>query len=138
MANNSLLYIIHNDIVKAVTGIGKKTYLGRPKLTDGELTNFVVVEPFTSLLGNIAGDEDVAVSCYGTLSVYCKAKSDGTLNINSQTDLTQKIMDLFPINTSHISATKPRILMRGDDGNGYQITQVTYKLRTKYNARQIN
>ena len=97
--------------------------------------NLIVIEPLTTIYGKIAGDEDVMAECYGTYSVYCKAKTDNTININAQTTLVQKVKDVFPINTKHITATKPRELMRGADGNGFQVTQITFKLRTKFNAR---
>ena len=69
--------------------------------------------------------------------MFCKAKTDRTLNIGAQSDLTQKVLDVFPINGKHVTATKPTVLMQGEDGYGYQVTQITFKLRTKLNAREI-
>ena len=113
MAKKSLIYLVYSDLVSAVNGIGKKTYLDRPKSVTEELG-------------------------YGTFSVFCKAKTDATINIGSQSELTQKVLDLFPINGKYITASRPRVLMQGEDGYGYQVTQITFSLHTKTNARNID
>lgn len=136
MTGRPLIYLVYNDLVEAVDGIGKRTFLDRPKLTSEELANFIVVDIPTEMRGRMKGDSDVTSDCYGTYTVFCKAKTDRTLNIVSQSDLVQKVLDLFPINGKHVTATKPSVLMQGEDGYGYQVTQITFRLRTKLNARQ--
>ena len=135
--NTSLVYLIYNDLVGAVKGVGEKTFLYRPKTLKEELTSFVVVDLPTELIGRVKGSIDFSAGCYGTFSVFCKAKTDDTPNIDAQSTLVQNILDLFPINGKHISAASPRVLLQGADGHGYQVTQITFKLRTKINARNI-
>ena len=137
MAGKPLIYLVYSDLVEAVKGIGKKTFLDRPKDTSEELANFIVIDIPTEIRGLVKGNADVTSECYGTYSVFCKAKTDRTLNIGAQSDLTQKVLDVFPINGKHVTATKPTVLMQGEDGYGYQVTQITFKLRTKLNARDI-
>lgn len=137
MAGKPLIYLVYSDLVEAVKVIGKKTFLDRPKDTNEELANFIVIDIPTEIRGLVKGNADVTSECYGTYSVYCKAKTDRTLNIGAQSDLTQKVLDVFPINEKHVTATKPTVLMQGEDGYGYQVTQITFKLRTKLNAREI-
>ena len=137
MTGKPLLFLVYEDLVDAIKGIGKKTFLDRPKNTSEELTNFIVVDIPTEIRGRAKGNADFTSECYGTFSVFCKAKTDRTLNINAQSDLTQKVLDIFPINGKHVTATKPTILMQGEDGYGYQVTQITFNLRTKLNAREI-
>lgn len=136
MAGKPLIYLVYSDLVEAVKGIGKKTFLDRPKDTKEELANFIVIDIPTEIRGLVKGNADVTSECYGTYSVFCKAKTDRTLNIGAQSDLTQKVLDVFPINGKHVTATKPTVLMQGEDGYGYQVTQITFKLRTKLNARE--
>lgn len=136
MTGRPLIYLVYSDLVEAVDGIGKKTFLDRPKLTSEELANFIVVDIPTEMRGRMKGDLDVTSDCYGAYTVFCKAKTDRTLNIGSQSDLVQKVLDLFPINGKHVTATRPAVLMQGEDGYGYQVTQITFRLRTKLNARQ--
>lgn len=136
--NKPLVYLIYEDLVKAVDGIGKKTFTYRPKNSSTELVNFVVVGLPTDIYGVFKGSTDVLAECYGTYSVFCKAKTDATVNVGMQSDIVQKVIDLFPINGKHVSASSPRILMQGEDGYGYHVTQITFSLRTKVNARNID
>ena len=137
MTGKPLIYLIYDDLVEAVNGIGKKTFLDRPKNTSEELSDFIVIYLPTELRGRLKGNADVTSDCYGTFSVYCKAKTDRTLNIGVQSALTQKVLDVFPINGKHLTASRPTVLMQGEDGYGYQVTQISFKLRTKLNARKI-
>lgn len=137
MANNSLIYLIFKDLVSAVHGIGKKTFLDRPKTVAKEVTDFVVVNIPTELRGRVKGKLDFSADCYGSISVFCKAKTDSTPNIDIESELVQRVIDLFPINGPHITASDPRALMQGKDGYGYHVTEITFKLRTKLNARKI-
>lgn len=136
MAKKPLIYLVYNDLVAAVNGIGKKTFLDRPKNGTEELANFVVVDIPTELRGRVKGDFNFTVESYGTISVFCKAKTDSTPNITLQSELTQKVLDVFPINGKHVTASNPSVLMQGEDGYGYHVTQITFKLRTKLNARE--
>lgn len=134
----SLIYYIYDELVAAVDGIGKKTFLERPNVTNNELDYFVVVEIPTEIRGQVKGSLNFRVDCYATYSIFCKSKNDGTQNIVAQTTLTQKVIDKFPINGKFITATKPTILMQGYDGFGYHVTQISFKLRTKLNALEQN
>lgn len=137
MAKKPLIYLVYNDLVAAVKDIGKKTFLDRPKNVAEELANFVVVDIPTELRGCVKGDFNFSVESYGTFSVFCKAKTDSTPNITMQSELTQKVLDIFPINGKCITASHPTVLMQGEDGYGYHVTQITFKLRSKLNAREI-
>lgn len=132
-SNRPLIYLVYEDLVNAVDGIGVKTFLSRPKVTAEELEDFIVIDIPTEIHGRIKGSLGVMAGCYGTFSVFCKAKSDSTLNIGKQGNIIQTVLDLFPINSEHVSATNPTILMQGYDGYGFQVTQITFNIRTKFN-----
>ena len=132
----SILYLIYDDLSKAVKGIGSKTFFGRPEPVGQDIANFIVIDIPTEIRSRIKGSYDMSVDCWATFSVFCKSKTDRTLNIGSQSDLTQKVLDVFPINGKTIVATNPRVLMQGFDETGYQVTQITFKLRTKFNSRK--
>lgn len=137
MEKKPLIYLIYDDLVDAVRGIGDKVFLDRPKNTPEELQSFVVVNIPTEIRSRLKGKIDVSSECYGSYSIFCKAKSDRTLNIGIQSTLAQQVLDVFPINGVHVTATNPTLLMQGEDGFGFQVTQITFKLRTKLNARDI-
>lgn len=134
-AKKTLVYHIYNDLVSAVKGIANKTFLGRPEPIGSDVDSFIVIDIPTSITGRIKGKIGVMADCYGTFSVFCKAKSDRTLNIGKQSELTQNVLDVFPINGEHITATEPKLLMQGAEDTGfYQVTQITFKIRTKFNV----
>lgn len=132
-----LMELIYDDLVNAVSGIAQKTYLDRPKISSEELTSFIVVELPTEIHGIVKGSFDFSAKCFGLFSVFCKSKKDGTPNIKAQNGLSQSVLDKFPINGKYITATDPAELMKGSDGNGYQVTEISFRLRTKFNARSI-
>ena len=132
-----LLYLIYDDLTNAVKGIAKKTFHGRPEPIGTDVASLIVIDIPTEIRSRIAGGHDVMVDCYASFDVYCKAKTDRTINIGSQSDLTQKVLDVFPINGNHIVASNPTVMIQGFDETGYQVTQISFKLRTRFNARNI-
>ena len=132
-----LLYLIYNDLSGAVKGLASKTFFGRPEPVGSDVANFIAIEIPTEIRSRIKGSYDMSVECYATFDVYVKSKSDRTLNIGSQSELTQKVLDVFPINGKCVVATKPTVMMQGYDETGYQVTQISFKLRTRFNARDI-
>lgn len=135
MATKPLVYLIYQDLSDAVKGLAKKTTLGRPETGTEDLSDLIAVELPVTLYPGVKGSMDVTAKTFGVFYVYCKAKSDGTLNIGAQTDLIQKVMDVFPVNGTHVTATHPTILMDGKDRTGYQVTKIAFNIRTKFNAR---
>ena len=131
-----LIYLIYKDLEDAVKGIAKKTFFGRPEPVGTDVYYFVTIDIPTEIRSRIKGSYDMSVDCYATYSIFCKSKTDRTLELPAQSVLTQKVLDLFPINGKSIVATNPRVLMQGFDDTGYQVTQITFKLRTKLNSRE--
>lgn len=131
--NKPTLGAIYGELVNAVKGIGKPVFLGRPKTTAGENREFIVIDLPTELRQTIKGGMGVSESCYGTFTAFVKAKTDGTMNVNAQSALSQAIMDVFPISDKHVSAANPTILAQGEDGLGYHVTVITFRIRARYN-----
>ena len=136
MAKKALIYLIYNDLVSAVKGIASKTSLGRPEPIGSDVASLIVIDIPTEIRSRIKGSYAMSVDCYATFDIFCKSKSDRTLNIGSQSDLTQKVLDVFPINGEAVIASNPTVLLKGFDETGYQVTQITFKLRTKLNSRE--
>ena len=136
MAKKALIYLIYNDLVSAVKGIASKTSLGRPEPIGSDVASLIVIDIPTEIRSRIKGSYDMSVDCYATFDIFCKSKSDRTLNIGSQSSLTQKVLDVFPINGKAVIASNPTVLLKGFDETGYQVTSISFKLRTKLNARE--
>jgi hypothetical protein len=136
MAKKALIYLIYDDLVSAVKGIASKTSLGRPEPIGSDVASLIVIDIPTEIRSRIKGSYDMSVDCYATFDIFCKSKSDRTLNIGSQSNLTQKVLDVFPINGKAVIASNPTVLLKGFDDTGYQVTSISFKLRTKLNARE--
>lgn len=133
------LYNIFNSLTEAAvkTGIGNIYLTNRPKVFDTSMGSFVVISLPARLYRDVKGNDDFMVSTAGTFIIGVVAKEDGTPNIEAQTQLIQKFMDLFPISDDYISATNPQIILRGVDETGYQLTSILFDVRTKVNQYLI-
>lgn len=132
------LQVIFNeliDFVAGITGNRKIIFLDRrPDKTEDSMTQFVVITLPAEIKDIVAGSSDFALKTTGILYCYNRAKSNATLNLNSQSQFAYSIKKGFPLNAEHITATKPTLLMEGYDGNGFHVTSLTFRLRTKPNA----
>lgn len=130
MAEKSFIYQIYDDLVAAMNKTEVPVFLDRPKTLKSELTKFIVITLPAQIYGLVKGGLGFRSGSNGMISVHCKAKTDNTVNINAQSSLVQQVLDLFPIAGETVEASNPSILMSGADGFGYQVTQITFKLRT--------
>ena len=63
----SLIYLIYSDLTDAVSGIGKKTFLGRPEPVGSDVANFIVVDIPTEIRSRIKGSYDMS---YDTICMH--------------------------------------------------------------------
>ena len=129
------MYNIFNSLVSAVktTGIANIYLSNRPNITK-EMTEFAVIDLPTEQVRAVKGNDDFMVRTNGVFHIGVKAKSDNTPNIKKQTELVQKFLDLFPINDAYIAATEPTVILQGSDKSGFQITTISFSIRTKINS----
>lgn len=132
------MYNIFNSLVTAVktTGLTNIYLSNRPKVAK-EMSEFVVIDLPTELYRAVKGNDDFIVRTDGVFYIGVKAKSDNTPNISKQTELVHKFVNLFPIEDNFIVASGPSILMRGDDKAGFQITTISFNIRTKINSYKL-
>lgn len=132
------MYNIFNSLVSAAktTGIESIYLSNRPKIAK-EISEFVVIDLPTEQYRAVKGNDDFIVRTDGVFYIGVKAKSDNTPNILKQSELVQKFMDIFPIEDEFIVASGPRILIRGDDKAGFQITTISFNIRTKINSYKL-
>ncbi len=136
MSSDLLTYNIIEDLVTKVQPVCTDVYIGRPKSLDSQCDKFIVIGIPTELRERIKGGLSINARCYGTFTVYCKAKSNGTMNVNAQSVLTQRILDVFPIVGGNTECVNPRVLVSGNDGYGYFATVITFTIRVKKHTNQ--
>lgn len=126
---------IYNELVEALKGAGIENVSleNRSKKYDNA-SEFVIVTIVGSLNNLVVGSDDTCLNTTGCFYAFEKSKSDNTPNINAQTSLVQKIKKIFPISKTHIEAVKPTVRFAGVDNTSYQVTQIFFNLRTKFNS----
>ncbi len=136
----SVLYNIYNDLVNAVKTIVDSKYIflkDRPN-TNGNtqpMAKFVVIDLPLGIEDYVIGKKKkTMLSTSGVLYLFTQARSNGTLNINTTGDFTDDVESLFPIKGQYISATKPKVLLKGSDGDGYQVVSISFDLRCRWEA----
>lgn len=138
-SNTTATFQILNSIVTALKPLGVKTYLlNRPKTVDDKMTQFVVIDLPTQILRTTKGYDDYNYRTTGVIYAFVRAKTDGTPNIDKQTQLVRSIAELFPLKDDIVRCVEPKVLMRGLDKTDFQVTTITFTLRTKVNAFKTN
>ena len=128
-----------NSVATMLGALGVKTYLmDRPKETPAKSTAFAVVDFPTAIARPFAGYDDFRYRSKGVIYIFCRAKNDGTPNIDAQTALVRKITDCFPYKDTICELVDPIVLLRGADEYGFQITTITFTIRTRINSINNN
>lgn len=133
--NTTVTYQILNSIVDALKPLKVKIYpLNRPNKVDEKMDMFIVVDLPTQIRRTTKGYDDFRYQTTGVIYAFTRAKSDGTPNIDKQTKFVRSISDLFPITDEIVECVNPRVLVRGLDSTNFQVSTITFTLRTKTNA----
>ena len=133
--NTTVTYQILNSLVKALKPLGVKTYLlNRPKKVDDKMESFIVVDLPVQLRRTTKGYDDYSYRTTGVIYAFVRAQTDGTPYIDRQTTFVKGITELFPIKDDIVECVDPSVLMRGLDETNFQVTTITFTLRTKVNA----
>ena len=127
---------IFGDLVTALKDVvgEENIFLGdRPTFSkdDSKINRFIVIDLPDSIRDVAIGKHNLMFHTMGILSLFDKSKTDGTLRVNSMSELIDSVINLYPISGEHCVAANPIPLMRGKDGYGYQVTEVSFVLHTK-------
>ncbi len=129
---------LYYDIGKAVAGICDKTYpRNRPKSVDTKIGSYIVVY-FPSSIVNNEISNDGRFNDYTTtaqIEVYVRdtvsASNPNGFNISKVDEKVKAVLAKFPIITDNIVVSSPRVTLQTDDGDGFSVTIIQGKLRTR-------
>lgn len=129
---------LYFDVGNAMKGVCDRVFQrNRPKAVDKKINSYIVVF-FPSSIYNNEMNSDGAYNDYSTtiqIEVYVKDKASAdnpnTLDVSKVDDKVKSVIDRFPISTKNIIVTNPMITMQTDDGDGYSVTIIQGRLRTK-------
>ena len=129
---------IYYDMGNAVNGICDKTFSrNRPKAVDTKLNSFIVVGIPYSIRNNEISD-DGSYNDYSTtvqISIYTRNRVSSSLgnctDLDAMDEKLERVLSVFPIRTPRIIVTKPKVILQTDDGDGFDITMIQGRLRTR-------
>ncbi len=129
---------LYYDIGNAIKGICDKVYpRNRPKAVDTNIGSYIVV-CFPSSIYNNEINNDGSYNDYTTtaqIEVYVRdtvsSANPNGFNVSKVEEKVKAVLEKFPISTKNILVSNPRITLQDDDGDGFSVTIIQGKLRTK-------
>ena len=129
---------LYQDVFESVKGICDKTYLrSRPKSVEERIGSYIVVSLPYSIRNNEMNDSG-AYNDYSTtvqIEIYVRDKASASnpngFNVNVMNEKVEKVRAVFPISTENVLVISPVITMQDDDGDGFGVTIIQARLRTK-------
>ena len=129
---------LYFDIGNAMKGVCDKVYArNRPKSVDERIGSYIVVY-FPSSIYNNEINSDGNYNDYTTtaqIEIYVRdkvsAKNPNTFDVATVDEKVKAVLEMFPISTDNILVSNPRVTLQTDDGDGFSVTIIQGRLRTK-------
>ncbi len=129
---------LYYDIGNAVKGICDKVYpRNRPQAVDTKIDSYIVVCFPSSIYNNEISDNGVFNDYTTTaqIEVYVRdtvsSANPNGFNVSKVEEKVKAVLEKFPISTKNVLVSNPRITLQDDDGDGFSVTIIQGKLRTK-------
>lgn len=95
----------------------------RDKSVPESLDSFIVVSLPVTIYNKTYGEG------YGLSTTFCRfeiyvRKKGGKINLNLIDKLSSQLQSLFPISDEYLIASKPRVLLDGDDDEGFSVVTI--------------
>ena len=129
---------IYYDLGNAVKGICDVVIArNRPDTVDKRYDSFIVVSLPYAIRNNEISD-DGSYNDYSTtvqISIYTRNRVSSGLgnctDLDAMDEKLERVLSVFPIRTPRIIVTKPKVIQQTDDGDGFDITMIQGRLRTR-------
>lgn len=129
---------IYYDLGNAVKGICDVVIArNRPDTVDKHYDSFIVVSLPYAIRNNEISD-DGSYNDYSTtvqISVYTRNRVSSSLgnctDLDAMDEKLERVLSVFPIRTPRIIVTSPKVILQTDDGDGFDITIIQGRLRTR-------
>ena len=109
----------------------------RPDTVDKRYDSFIVVSLPYAIRNNEISD-DGSYNDYSTtvqISIYTRNRVSSGLgnctDLDAMDEKLERVLSVFPIRTPRIIVTKPKVILQTDDGDGFDITMIQGRLRTR-------
>ena len=134
MANVTATYQMFGSVVGMLKECGVKSYLSERPKEAPKTDDFAVVDFPVMIRRPFVGNDDFRYRTQGVIYLFCRSKNDGTPNIDRQTRLVRKVFEMFPYKDDMCECVSPSVLTRGSDEYGFQVTTITFTIRTRINS----
>ena len=137
MAEKTTIFKMYDDLKNAVKSVVELKYIfygQRPDFKQADLDaldKFIVIELPVGIDDYAAGNNRFHLTTQGVFYLFSKSRENKTFKIESLSNYTEQIAELFPIKGEYIAATNPNIIIRGTDEYGFQIVTITFNVHTK-------
>lgn len=71
------------------------------------------------------------IRTYCTIEIYVRQKKGGAEDLGKMDSLVWKVLSLFPISDKAITASNPKLTLKGSDGLGFSATLIRADLVIK-------
>lgn len=110
----SYIQEILTDLRNRFGDVASDIYPARPAAKQFQSDMFLVISiPYGVEDSTFVGETDL------TIEVYAKNGNMGLPNLTTLQDTADAVLKKFPISTDRYKAFRPRVLVKGDDGNGF-------------------
>ena len=129
---------IYYDLGKAMTGVCDRLYKrSRPKAIDRKVDSYLVVDmPYViknNELDCCGGYNDYTTTIQLLVYVRDKVSSSNAneFNLTAMDAKVKAVLSRFTISTDYMTVSNPRVMLQSDDGDGFGVTVIQGRLRTK-------
>lgn len=121
-----------------MTGVCDRLYKrSRPKAIDRKVDSYLVVDmPYViknNELDGCGGYNDYTTTIQ--LLVYVRdnvsSSNANEFNLTAMDAKVKAVLSRFPISTDYMTVSNPRVMLQSDDGDGFGVTVIQGRLRTK-------
>ena len=115
--NKPLTYRVFSDLTSAVKGMADRISLGRPKTIADSVNSIISVELPNTLQPRFAGSPEMSIETFGYFNIYVRAKTDGTMNVGTQTAIVRYWeLDEVVLNDSTSASLCSNATLGGENG----------------------
>lgn len=129
---------LYYDIAGKVKGICDAAYYqDRPSSVEDRPGSYIVICLPYAIEDEELGQNEEYQDCTTTvkIEVYVRdtvsAAKPNAINLSGMSDAVKKVKKCFPIVGKHCDVIFPRVTLQQDDGDGFHVTVIQARLRTK-------
>lgn len=103
----------------------------RPAAVPKQMEEFIVVSIPGTLESTVCGGGYGNVPTYCNIEIYVRLKKGGSEDIPRMNSICRSLLEMFPISDNAIKATRPRLMLKGNDGLGFSASLIRAELLIK-------